>query len=153
MGRMKTSVLICINNFFFQFERNNYCTILPMVANFVYIVPTRLGIGCTFLFQEENLDGKDDNFCTYMHKYFFSSLKEITIVQLYPWLQILSIQCPLDQEQGAHFSFRKKIWMGKITTSVLIRINNIFPILKVIIILLYNSTHGCKFLLQCLLEQ
>ena len=26
------------------------------------------GVGCTFLFQKENLDGKDDNFGTYTHK-------------------------------------------------------------------------------------
>ena len=45
--------------------------------------------GCTFLFQTENLDGKDDNFCTYTHKCFFSILK--VIVQFYPWLQISPI--------------------------------------------------------------
>ena len=34
----------------------------------IIIVPTRLGVGYTFLFQKENLDGKDDNFGIYTHK-------------------------------------------------------------------------------------
>ena len=48
--------------------------------------------------QEEgaNLDGEDDNFSTYTHKYFFSILKVIIIVQFYPCLLISSIKRPLD---------------------------------------------------------
>ena len=35
MGKMTTSVLKHINIFFYS-ESNNYCTILPIVANFFY---------------------------------------------------------------------------------------------------------------------
>ena len=58
---MTTSVLLRINNLFPIIESNNYCTILPMVANFFYsacwnskiflgTVVVSLGINCSSVY-------------------------------------------------------------------------------------------------------